>query len=100
MNVTMQTGPVFTIWHGGTNYAPSGTEHVERFETVEDAAIESENRLKCPSFANTFRYLTGEETCRTPLVDEENSYVEVFLTHPELGTEPDAVLSYDPDTDD
>ena len=32
---TKQTGPVFTLWHGGSSYAQPEHSQLERFETID-----------------------------------------------------------------
>lgn len=96
---TKQTGPVFTLWHGGSSYAQPEHSQLERFETIEDAAIEAENRLTA-SGEQVFHFVTtgGPTYARTPVVDETSS-VQVFLSDPREGDGdwyPDAELVWSP----
>ena len=77
-------GPIYVVWHGGSSYAaPHIPEDVERFDTLEDACIEADNRMRCgATFANTFRYINKpEENVLTPVVGTD-SRMEVFLADP------------------
>lgn len=98
MPITKQTGPVFTLWHGGPSYATPELDQLEEFPTIEDAAIEAENRLTHGG-DNAFHYVaTGLVTyARTPVVDE-TSTVQVFLAQPHPGDDltPDATLIWSP----
>ena len=90
---------VYARWYGGTNY--SGPAELEVFESVEDAAIECENRMKSDPFEHRFEFVDIEPVrVRTPCVDE-HSRMEIYLARLSEFDDamPDLVLVYDADED-
>lgn len=102
---TANVGPVWTIWYGGGNYSQlDAIDNVERWDTLEDALIEAENRKGSGHhYACDFPYAhKPHERALTPCVDD-TSRVEVFLADPvtdyDGSTIPDAVFEWDEDED-
>lgn len=86
----LNTRPVWTVWHGGTNYAHGYVaDDVELWPTLEAALQEAERRKStghwCPS---DFPFAHKEHaSVLTPTVDEA-SYVDVYLADPAETTGP------------
>lgn len=90
------TGPVWVLWHGGANYSRGHEADIERFDTVESAAIEAENRLRSGNhFPCDFLYVNKpHHRVMTPCVDE-SSTMEIYLADPTGDSLiPDAVLEW------
>lgn len=95
---------IYALWYGGASYSPGEiSRDLEVFETIEDAAIEADNRRKCGDwYACDFRYADGRvEQSKCPAVGDD-SEMQVWYIDPREDRDPypDRLIKYNATTDD